>query len=159
MRHDNKHSKIAFKKGVEAMKQKLSNLWQRFLLGLWFAMIVGMTARLGEDIRLYTSLRQQRVQIQSELQRLKYQVTVLQNKLRYLYTMEGVQLVQRANLSPVGNEKIFVLEGSLPPIGIMDLLPGGFEEWDENQVQRTKTNRWLANLSRHWQHLRSERYR
>ncbi|MDW8030070.1 MAG: hypothetical protein RMK94_16960 [Armatimonadota bacterium] len=134
-------------------------LWQRVLVGLWFSVVVGLTARLSEDVRLYAVLRQERLQLQLELQRLKHQTIVLQNKLRYLYTPEGERLVYKSQLVGVNGEKIFVLEGDFLPIGIMDLLPGGFEEWDEKKVQTPKANRWLTRLSRNWQRLRSERYR
>lgn len=135
------------------------SLLQRVLVGLWFAVIVGITARLGEDICLYATLRQNRLQLQRELQMLNHQATVLQNKLRYLYTPDGIRWVQRSQLMGVGNEKIFVLEDGLLPISMTELLPGGFEEWEEKKVQQPRKNRWLVRLSRHWQRLRSERYR
>ncbi|MCS3920405.1 hypothetical protein Q2T83_09815 [Fervidibacter sacchari] len=142
------------------MKQRSLNLWQRFLLGLWFATLVGMTARVGEDFRLYVALRQQRLQLQSELQRLDREVTILQNKLRFLHTPEGVRLVQRAQLLGTEKERLLVFEEGLPPISILELLSGGFEEWNAGgKVNQQERNRWLVRISRHWQRLRSERYR
>jgi len=136
------------------------NLWQRLLLGLWFAVLVGMTARVGEDFRLYTALRQQSLQLHSELQRLDREVAILQKKLRFLHTPEGVQLVQRARLWGTEKERLLVFEEGLPPISILELLSGGFEEWSasENHNQQER-NKWLVRISRHWQRLRSERYR
>ncbi|MEZ8220424.1 hypothetical protein GG496_000591 [Candidatus Fervidibacteria bacterium JGI MDM2 JNZ-1-D12] len=142
------------------MRRQLPNLWQRLLVGIWFAVIVGMTARLGDDFRLYSELRQQRRQLQSELQTLDHQLAILKNKLRYLYTPDGVRMVQRMQFQRTGGEKLFVFEDGLPPMGIMELLAGGFEEWDsDGRTGKTERNRWLVRLSRHWQRLRSERYR
>lgn len=142
------------------MRRQLPDLWQRFLVGIWFAVIVGMTARLGDDFRVYSGLRQQTRELQSELQVLDRQLAILQNKLRYLYTPDGIRLVQRTQFQKSEGEKLFVLEDGLPPIGIMDLLAGGFEEWNKGERRgKTERNMWLVRLSRHWQRLRSERYR
>lgn len=142
------------------MRRQLLPLWQRLLVGIWFAFIVGMTARLGDDFRLYSHLRQQHFQLQLELQTLNHQLAILQNKLRYLYTPDGVRLVQRMQYQGTSGEKLFVLEDELPPISIMDLLAGGFEEWNTGErTGKTERNRWLVLISRHWQRLRSERYR
>lgn len=142
------------------MRRQLPNLWQRFLVGIWFAVVVGMAARLGDDFRVYSSLRQQCRELQSELQMLDRQIAVLQNKLRYLYTPDGIRLVQRTQFYKADGEKLFVFEDGLPPIGIMDLLAGGFEEWNAHErTGKPERNRWLVRLSRHWQRLRSERYR
>jgi hypothetical protein len=142
------------------MRERSLNLWQRFLLGLWFATLVGMTARVGEDFRLYASLRQQRLQLQSELQRLDREVSILQNKLRFLHTPEGARLVQRAQFYGTEKERLLVFEEGLPPISILELLSGGFEEWSASEKpNHQERNRWLVRISRHWQRLRSERYR
>ncbi|MCX7643656.1 MAG: hypothetical protein N2116_07625, partial [Armatimonadetes bacterium] len=115
------------------MRRQLSNLWFRLLVGIWFAIIVGITARLGDDFRLYSYLRQRRCELQSEIQMLDRQLAVLQNKLRYLYTPDGVRLVQRTRFHKTDGEKLFVLEDELLPISIMDLLAGGFEEWSTDE--------------------------
>jgi hypothetical protein len=148
------------RKEVEAMRRRSLSIWQRFLIGLWFATLVGMTARVGEDFRLYAALRQQSHQLRSELQRLDREVAILQNKLRFLHTPEGVRLVQRAQLWGAGEERLLVFEEGLPPISILELLSGGFEEWSasEKPIQQER-NKWLVRISRHWQRLRSERYR
>jgi hypothetical protein len=148
------------RKEVEAMRRRSLSIWQRFLLGLWFATLVGMTARVGEDFRLYAALRQQSHQLHSELQRLDREVAILQNKLRFLHTPEGVRLVQRAQLWGAGEERLLVFEEGLPPISILELLSGGFEEWSASEKpNHQERNRWLVRISRHWQRLRSERYR
>lgn len=145
---------------VELMRRRLPNLWQRFLVGIWFASVVGMTARLGDDLRLYSELRQQRHQLQQELQALDHQLAILQNKLRYLYTPDGVRLVRRMQFHRASEEKLFVFEDGLPPIGITELLAGGFEEWNSDaRTKEPERNRWLVRLSRHWQRLRGERSR
>ncbi|MCS7265404.1 MAG: hypothetical protein NZ805_11285 [Armatimonadetes bacterium] len=142
------------------MEGRPVKMWQRVLLGLWFAVVVGITARLGEDFRSYVALRNESLQLQAELESLDHKINVLQNKLRYLYTPEGVRLVQRLQLVGTSEEeKILVFEEDLFPISLIELLPGGFEEWDEKKFLNRKPNRWLARLSRHWQRLRSERYR
>lgn len=140
------------------MKRESSNLWQRLLVWIWFAFTVGMMARLGEDFRLYLDLRQQNRQLQSELQMLDHQISLLQNKLRYLYTSDGIRLVRRTQFYKTTGEKLFVFEDELPPISVMELLAGGFEEWGmSKRTGKSERNRWLVRLSRHWQRLRSER--
>lgn len=159
MWQDNEHPRT-LKRERKKMSGKFRTSLQRLLVGLWFAMLTGMTARLGDEIRLYSALRLQRSELQSELQRLNHQVTVLQNKLRFLYTPEGIGLVQRTQLSGTGKERLLVFEDGLPPISILDLLPGGFEEWNKDGESKvSKRNRWLVSISRHWQKLRSQRYR
>lgn len=117
-------------------------------------------ARLGDDFRLYLDLRQRNGQLQSELQMLDHQISLLQNKLRYLYTSDGIRLVRRTQFYKASGEKLFVFEDELPPISVMDLLAGGFEEWNvDGRTGKPEQNRWLVLLSRHWQRLQSERYR
>ncbi|MCX7643165.1 MAG: hypothetical protein N2116_05095 [Armatimonadetes bacterium] len=141
------------------MRRLEPDLKQRLLVGLWFAIVVGMTARLGDDFRLYSRLRQQRCELQLELQNLDHQLAVLQNKLRYLHTPDGIRLVRRIQFHKASGEKLFVLEDGLPPISIMDLLAGGFEEWNtDERAGKPERNKWLFRISRHWQRLRGERY-
>ncbi|MGQ9463919.1 MAG: hypothetical protein ACUVTP_12295 [Candidatus Fervidibacter sp.] len=142
------------------MSGKFGTLLQRLFAWFWFAVLTGTMARLGDEIRLYSTLRCQRRELQSELQRLDQQITVLQNKLRFLYTPEGVGLVQRTQLSGTGKEKLLVFEDGLPPISILDLLPGGLEEWNKDRESKvSKRNRWLVSIPRHRQRLRNQRYR
>ncbi len=147
-------------KEVVLMRRQMTNFWHRFAVGVWFAIVVGMTARLGDDFRVYSELRQRCRELQAELQALDRQLAILQNKLHYLYTPDGVRLVQRMQFNGTNGEKLFVFEDGLPPMGIMELLAGGFEEWVlDGRTGKTKRNRWLVRLSRHWERLRSERYR
>ncbi len=141
------------------MERQPKKLWQKALVGLWFAVVVGMMARLGEDFRLLAALRQEKQQLQEENRRLNHRLIVLQNKLRFLSTPEGVRMVKKMQLMVGNGEKIFVLEEGFFMIGVMDLLPGGFEEWQEKKFQHPKTNRWLVRLFRFQQRLRSEGYR
>jgi hypothetical protein len=64
------------------------------------------------------------------------------------------------NFGGAGEERLLVFEEGLPPISILELLSGGFEEWSasEKPIQQER-NKWLVRISRHWQRLRSERYR
>ncbi len=156
VRQDNKHPKTTQRKVVK-VKRGSSNLLQRLLVWFWFTITVGMMARLGDDFRLYLDLRQRNGQLQSELQMLDHQISLLQNKLRYLYTSDGIRLVRRTQFYKSSGEKLFVFEDGLPPISVMDLLAGGFEEWGVNKrAGKPERNRWLVRLSRHWQRLRSE---
>ncbi len=132
--------------------------WHGLAVWLWFAVVIGMTVRIGDAVRVWSLYRTQRLQLQKELRRLQKEITVLENKLRFLYTPEGVRFVQRAQYVGTDNERLFVIENGLPPISIIDLLPGGLEEWhDDGQRPASWRNRWLTRLSRHWQHLRGAR--
>ncbi len=156
MRQDNKHPKTTQRK-VVTMKRGSSNLRQKLAAWFLFTITVGMMARLGDDFRLYLDLRQRNHQLQLELQMLDHQISLLQNKLRYLYTPDGIRLVRRTQFYKASGEKLFVFEDEMPPISVMDLLAGGFEEWGVNErAGKPERNRWLARLSRHWQRLRSE---
>ncbi len=132
--------------------------WHGLAVWLWFAVVIGMTVRIGDAVRVWSVYRTQRLQLQKELRCLQKEITVLENKLRFLYTPEGVRFVQRAQYVGADNERLFVIENGLPPISIIDLLPGGLEEWhDDGQRPASWRNRWLTRLSRHWQHLRGTR--
>ncbi len=139
--------------------QRQPSAWRHgLLLGLWFAAVVGLVAGLGDSIRLYAALRSQRQQLQAEVQRLQRELTVLQNKLAFLNTPEGIRLVQRAQCVNGDGEKLLVVERGLPLVSLMDLIPGGIEEWhDSGQRRASLRNRWLVRLSRHWQRLRGDR--
>ncbi len=99
----------------------------------WFALMMGLTARLGDEVRLYCQLRERRLQAEREVVTLRRQVRLLQNKLDYLRTPEGMQFARRLQGIAKDNERLFVLDGAMPFSDIVDLLPGGLEEWLTDQ--------------------------
>ncbi len=134
--------------------------WHGLLVWVWFVSLVGLTARLGDNVRLYATLRQQRQQGEVALQRVKRQVVILQNKLRYLHTPEGVGLVQRAQFWGTDKEQLLVLDGMLFPFSIIELLPGGFEEWQNaDRHAQSLCEGWRKRLSRHWHRRHGDRWR
>lgn len=141
------------------MREGSIDLRQRLLVGFWFVTLVGMMAGLSDDLRLLSSLHHWHLQMKRESQRLDREIAVLQNKLRYLYTPEGVQSVRRTQFL-TDRGRLLVFEDGLPPIGVVELLPGGFEEWNASgKVNLRERNRWLVRVSRYWQRLKAERYR
>ncbi|GBC97520.1 hypothetical protein HRbin17_00007 [bacterium HR17] len=100
---------------------------------VWFALVLGLTARLGDEVRVYAALRAQRHHMAQTVAVLRHRVRLLENKLRYLHTPDGVQFVRRLQGVAPANERLFIFPDGLPlPADIVDLLPGGLEEWHNN---------------------------
>lgn len=153
---------ILAQKGREAaMKGNRRNLWTWLEWGLWFALSVGLMARLGDEMRAYAVLRQQRLDVTAEVERLQRKVQLLQNKLHYLQMPDGIRLAQRLHGVASKGEKVLIfIDDKLPPIDIVEFLPGGLEEWHAERHQPLQDrNRWLKRLSRHWQSLQGRRWR
>lgn len=110
-----------------AMGRKDGRRWLTKVV--WFALVLGLTARLGDEVRLYCQLRERRLQAEREVAALRWQVRLLKNKLRYLHTPEGIRFARRLQGIAEGDEHLFILDGVMPFADIVDLLPGGLEEW------------------------------
>jgi hypothetical protein len=108
---------------------------------VWFALVMGLTARLGDEVRLYCQLRERRLQAEREVATLRRQVRLLENKLRYLHTPDGIRFAHRLQGIAQGGERLFVLDGVTPFTDIVELLPGGLEEWQNAQPSPPQRHR------------------
>lgn len=145
-------------KGREAV---MSERWQNGKAWLWrvvgFALLMGLTARLSDEVRSYAAIRQQRLTMDEEVRKLERQVNLLKNKLRYLKTPDGVRFAKRLqNISSSRERLLPVVDDDNLVIDVVQLLPGGLEEWEEDGHRSQQQNELLNHLFRRWLRLQGQ---